>query len=53
MTINVASIANAKVVFLYFHLETCQTVANSGTGLKQLSGIMYEGFLYGKAHVWS
>ena len=36
MNINVAYIANAKVMYLYFHLKTCQTVANSGTGLKQL-----------------
>ena len=36
MNINVASIANAKVIYLDFHLKTCQTVANNGTGLKQL-----------------
>ena len=36
MNINVASIANAKVIYLYFHLTTCQTVVNSGTNLKQL-----------------
>ena len=30
MNINVASIANAKVIQLYFHLKTCRTVANSG-----------------------
>ena len=34
MIINVASIANEKVIQLYFHLKTCRTVANSGTGLK-------------------
>ena len=36
MNINVASIANAIVIYLYFHLKMCQTVANSGSGLKQL-----------------
>ena len=36
MNVNVASTANAKVIYLYFHLKICQTVANSGTGLKQL-----------------
>ena len=36
MNINVASIANAIVIKLYFHLNTCQKVANSGTGLKKL-----------------
>ena len=36
MNNNVASITNAKVIYLYFHLKTCQTVANSGTDLKQL-----------------
>jgi hypothetical protein len=36
MNINVASIANAKVIYLYFHLKTWQTVAKHGTGLKQL-----------------
>ena len=36
MNIHVASIANAKVIYLYFHLKTCQTVANSGKDLKQL-----------------
>ena len=36
MSSNLASIAHAIVDKLYFHLETCRTVANSGTGLKQL-----------------
>ena len=36
MNINVAFIVNAKVIKLYFHIKTCQTVANSGIGLKQL-----------------
>ena len=36
MNINVASIAYAKGIYLYFHHKTCQTVANSGTDLKQL-----------------
>ena len=39
MNINVASIANAILIQLYFHLETCQTVANNGTGLKQLCSV--------------
>ena len=39
MNINVASIANAKVIWLYFHLNTSRIVANSGTGLKQLCNI--------------
>ena len=30
------NITHAIVDMLYFHLDTCQTVANSGTGLKQL-----------------
>ena len=36
LNIKVASIANAIVNYLYFHSKSCQTVANSGTGLKQL-----------------
>jgi hypothetical protein len=34
--ITVAALANAKVIRLYFDLKTCQTVANSCNGLKQL-----------------
>ena len=33
---SVAFIANASVIYLYFHLQSCQTLANSGSGLKQL-----------------
>ena len=36
MNINVASTANATVIYLYFHLKTCGIVANSDTCLKQL-----------------
>ena len=41
MNTNVASIANAKVIYLYFHLKTCRTVVNSGTGLKQLCTVNF------------
>ena len=36
MNSNVASISSVLVMWLYFHLENCQTVANSGTILEQL-----------------
>ena len=46
MNIDAASIANATVIYLYFHLKTCQTVANNGTGLKQLCWLLLD-FLFG------
>ena len=36
MSSNIASIVHVIMDKLYFHLETCQAVVNSGTGLKQL-----------------
>ena len=46
MNINLASIANAKGIYLYFHLKTCQTVANIGIGLKQFWDARYNPTLF-------
>ena len=53
MNINVASVANAKRIKLYFHLKTDKTVENSGTGLKQLWAVVIQNLgLRGKVSGW-